>query len=158
MISALFLANGFLWIKWMHDFGLVNDTVLARVNGWYQDDVALIRATVILILCTIISLVVTFATRPVDNDKLLSFYKKVRPKGWWGPISAQVPEIVDTSSSRNSWLGFVFGAIFLNSLLFSVGHMVLGSYSIALILLVIGGISGWLTLKLVEATKTQEYS
>jgi len=45
----------------------------------------------------------------------------------------------------------------LNSLLFSVGHMVLGSYSIALILLVIGGISGWLTLKLVEATKTQEY-
>ena len=157
MISALFLANGFLWIKWMHDFGLVNDTVLVRVNGWYQDDVALIRATVILILCTIISLVVTFATRPVDNDKLLSFYKKVRPKGWWGPISVQVPELVDTSSSRNSWLGFVFGAIFLNSLLFSVGHMVLGSYSIALILLVIGGISGWLTLKLVEATKTQEY-
>jgi len=157
MISALFLANGFLWIKWMHDFGLVNDTVLARVNGWYQDDVALIRATVILILCTIISLVVTFATKPVDNDKLLSFYKKVRPKGWWGPIAAQVPELVDTSSSRNSWLGFVFGIIFLNSLLFSVGHMVLGSYTIALILLVIGGISGWLTLKLVEVAKTQEY-
>ncbi len=156
MISALFFANGFLWIKWMHDFGWVNDTILAHVNGWYEDDVALIRATVILILCTVISLIVTFATKPVDNDKLLSFYKKVRPKGWWGPIAAQVPELVDTSSSKDSWLGFVFGVIFLNSILFSVGHLVIGNYSIALVLMVIGGITGWLTLKLVDKAKTQE--
>ena len=156
MISALFFANGFLWIKWMHDFGWVNDTILAQVNGWYEDDVALIRATVILILCTVISLIVTFATKPVDNDKLLSFYKKVRPKGWWGPIAAQVPELVDTSSSKDSWLGFVFGVIFLNSILFSVGHLVIGNYSIAFVLMVIGGITGWLTLKLVDKAKTQE--
>jgi SSS family solute:Na+ symporter len=155
MISALFFANGFLWIKWMHDFGWVNDTILAQVNGWYEDDVALIRATVILILCTVISLIVTFATKPVDNDKLLSFYKKVRPKGWWGPIAAQVPELVDTSSSKDSWLGFIFGVIFLNSILFSVGHLVIGNYSIALVLMVIGGITGWLTLKLVDKAKTQ---
>lgn len=156
MISALFFANGFLWIKWMHDVGWVNDTILAHVNGWYEDDVALIRATVILILCTVISLIVTFATKPVDNDKLLSFYKKVRPKGWWGPIAAQVPELVDTSSSKDSWLGFIFGVIFLNSILFSVGHLVIGNYSIALVLMVIGGITGWLTLKLVDKAKTQE--
>ena len=156
MISALFFANGFLWIKWMHDVGWVNDTILAHVNGWYEDDVALIRATVILILCTVISLIVTFATKPVDNDKLLSFYKKVRPKGWWGPIAAQVPELVDTSSSKDSWLGFIFGVIFLNSILFSVGHLVIGNYSIAFVLMVIGGITGWLTLKLVDKAKTQE--
>ena len=156
MISALFLANGFLWIKWMHGFGWVNDNVLAQVNEWYQDDVALIRATVILLLCTAISLVVTFATQPVENDKLLTFYKKVRPKGWWGPIAAQVPELVDTSSSRDSWLGFVFGTIFLNSILFSVGHLVLGSYIVALILILVGALFGWLTLKLVESAKTQE--
>ncbi len=156
MLSALFLANGFLWIKWIHNFGWVNDSILAQVNGWYEDDVALIRATVILLLCTAISLIVTFATKPVDNEKLVSFYKKVRPKGWWGPIAAQVPEYVDTSSSRNSWLGFVFGVIFLNSILFSVGHLILGSYTISLILMVIGGITGWLTLKLVETAKTQE--
>ena len=99
---------------------------------------------------------VTFATKPVDNDKLLAFYKKVRPKGWWGPIAAQVPELVDTSSSRDSWLGFVFGVIFLNSILFSVGHAVLGSYTMALVLIVVGGITGWLTIKLVETAKTQE--
>jgi SSS family solute:Na+ symporter len=155
MVSALFLANGFLWIKWMHNFGWVSDAILEHVNGWYADDVALIRATVILLLCTVISLIVTFATKPVDNDKLLSFYKKVRPKGWWGPIAAQVPDLVDTSSSKDSWLGFVFGVIFLNSILFSVGHLVLGGYTMALVLAVIGGITGWLTLKLVAKAKTQ---
>jgi len=68
MLSALFLVNGFLWTKWMHNFGWVSDTILEQVNGWYQDDVAFIRARVILLLCTAISLIVTFATKPVDND------------------------------------------------------------------------------------------
>lgn len=158
MVSALVLANGFLWVKWMHSFGWINDKALTVVNGWYQDDVALIRATVILLLCTVISLVVTFVTKPVDNEKLLAFYIKVRPKGWWKPIAEQVPELVDKSSSRDSWLGFVFGVIFLNSILFSVGHLVLGSYSIALVLILVGVVCGWITLKLVESAKTNEVS
>lgn len=156
MISALVLANGYLWIKWLHDFGLVNDNLLMQVNEWYHDDVALIRATVILLLCTTISLIVTFVTKPVDNDKLLLFYKKVRPKGWWGPIAKQVPDIVDRSSSKNSWLGFLFGVIFLNSTLFSVGHAVLGGYKTALVLIILGAITGWLTLRLVTSAKTLE--
>lgn len=156
MISALVLANGFIVIKWFYNFGWISESLLNQVNGWYHEDVALIRAAILLLLCTVISLIVTFLTKPVDNDKLLSFYKKVRPKGWWGPIATQVPELVDDSSSQNSWFGFVLGVTFLNSILFSVGHAVLGSYTIALLLALIGGISGWLTLRLVEMTKTQE--
>ena len=52
----------------MHNFEGVSDTILEQVNGWYQDDVAFIRARVILLLCTVISLIVTFDTKPVDND------------------------------------------------------------------------------------------
>lgn len=156
MLSALILANGFLWIKWIHGWGWVNDSVLEMVNGWYHEDLALIRATVLLVLCTAISIVVTFMTKPVDNATLLHFYTKVRPKGWWGPIAKQVPDLVDRSSSRGSWLGFLFGVVFLNSILFSVGHAVLGRYGSAIILMVIGAICGWLTLKFVASTKTQE--
>lgn len=157
MISALILANGFLFVKWFYNFGWISESLLNQVNGWYHEDVALIRAAILLLLCTVISLIVTFMTKPVENDKLLSFYKKVRPKGWWGPIAAQVPELVDHSSSQNSWFGFILGVTFLNSILFSVGHAVLGSYVMALVLALIGAISGWLTLRLVEMTKTQEH-
>jgi len=155
MLSALILANGFLWAKWLHNFGLLSDTVLDLVNGWYSEDVALIRATILLLLCTSISILVTFMTKPVDNTTLLHFYTKVRPKGWWGPIAKQLPELVDESSSRESWLGFLFGVIFLNSILFSVGHAVLGGYKVALILLLLGMGSGWLTIKLMDSVKTQ---
>ena len=157
MGSALILANGFLFVKWFYNFGWISESLLNQVNGWYHDEVALIRATIILLLCTGISLIVTFMTKPVENDKLLSFYKKVRPKGWWGPIAAQVPELVDHSSSHNSWIGFVLGVIFLNSILFSVGHAVLGSYIAALVLALIGALSGWLTLRFVEMVKTEEH-
>ena len=136
----------------------MSDSVLEIVNGWYHEDVALIRSTILLLLCTTISILVTFMTKPVNNDTLLKFYKKVRPKGWWGPIAKQVPELVDKSSSRESWLGFLFGVVFLNSILFSVGHAVLGGYTVAIILLFIGFGSGWLTLKLVTSVKTQEAS
>jgi len=155
MLSALILANGFLWAQWLHNFGLLSDSVLEVVNGWYSEDVALIRATILLLLCTSISILVTFMTRPVDNTTLLHFYTKVRPKGWWGPIAKQLPELVDESSSRESWLGFLFGVIFLNSILFSVGHAVLGGYKVALILLLLGMGSGWLTIKLMDSVKTQ---
>ncbi len=155
MLSALILANGFLWIRWMHGLGWISDHVLEITNGWYHEDVALIRATILLLVCTGIAIVVTFLTKPTDNDTLLKFYKKVRPKGWWGPIAKQQPDLVDHSSSKGSWLGFIFGVIFLNSLLFSVGHAVLGAYKVALLLLFIGGVSGWLTLRFAASLKTQ---
>lgn len=148
MLSALILANGFLWVQWLHNFDLVSDSVMEMVNGWYSKDLALIRATILLLLCTCISILVTFITKPVDNTTLLNFYTKVRPKGWWGPIAKQVSESSDNSSSQDSWLGFLFGVIFLNSILFSIGHAVLGGYTVALILLFISVGSGWLTIKL----------
>ena len=135
MISALILANGHLIVNGLHKIGLVNETFLLRINVWYNDEHALIRATVILLLSTAISLCVTFMTKPVANDKLISFYKKVRPKGWWAPITAQLDaKPTQTEGTRRSWMGFAFGVIFLNSILFSVGHAVLGRYTLSLIL------------------------
>ena len=158
MLSALILANGFLFVGWGYELGWVSDRFMEIVNGWYHEDVALIRATVLLFLCTAISLVVTFLTKPVDNKTLIEFYKKVRPKGWWGPIARQLPDLEDKSSPKNAWLGFLLGVLFLNSILFSVGHAVLGSYTLALILLLIAALSGWLTLRLASAVKTLEPS
>lgn len=156
MLSALILANGFIWIQWLHNFGLIDNTVLNMVKGWYHEDVALLRATVLLFACTIIAIIVTLLTKPVDNATLLKFYKKVKPKGWWDPIAKQAPNLVEKGNTGKSWIGFLLGVIFLNSLLFSVGHAVLGNYPIALILLTVGGISGWLTVRFATALKTED--
>ena len=156
MIAALILANGHIIVKGLYKMNLVHESFFEHINIWYNDDHALIRATIILLSCTVISLIVTYLTKPVANETLVAFYKKVRPKGWWGPIAVQVaPEMVASDKARNSWIGFALGVVFLNSLLFSVGHAVLGSYTISLVLLVFGLVSGWFTIRLIEATKTQ---
>lgn len=154
MISALILANGHLIAKGLYRLGWLTENSHNQIQFWYNEDNALIRATVILVLCTVCSIIVTFATKPVDNDKLVAFYTKVRPKGWWGPIARQVPEIINTTKSSHSWLGFLFGVIFLNSILFSVGHAVLGGYLMALLLAGIGAVSGWATVRFMNNTET----
>ncbi|MFT4536713.1 MAG: SSS family solute:Na+ symporter [Saprospiraceae bacterium] len=156
MISALVLANGYILGKGLYKLGWIGESNFTHLGIWYNEDNALIRATLILLTCTAISLLVTFLTRPVDNDTLVAFYKKVQPKGWWGPIAAQVPEIItEDNETKNSWAGFILGVIFLNSLIFSGGHAILGSYTYALVLLIVGIGSGWLTLKFIETTETQ---
>ena len=118
MVTALLLANGYFISKIMNYFGFININQLHQIRFYYDSDHALIRATVILIISTLMSLLVTFLTKPVENDRLLAFYKKVKPMGWWQPIALQAPEITIPQVAKISWLGFGFGVIFLNSVLF----------------------------------------
>ena len=155
MVTALLLANGYFISKIIYYFDFININQLHQIQFYYDIDYALIRAAFILIVSTLMSLLVTFLTKPVENNRLLAFYKKVKPMGWWQPIALQAPEIVVPQVAKTSWLGFGFGVIFLNSILFSVGHLVLGHYLIAFILIVIAIISGRMTLRQVENTTTE---
>ena len=155
MVTALLLANGYFISKIIYYFDFININQLHQIQFYYDIDHALIRAAFILIVSTLMSLLVTFLTKPVENNRLLAFYKKVKPMGWWQPIALQAPEIVIPQVAKTSWLGFGFGCIFLNSVLFSVGHLVLGHYLIAFILIVIAIISGRMTLRQVENTTTE---
>jgi len=155
MVTALLLANGSFISKIIYFFDFININQLHQIQFYYGIDHALIRAAVILIVSTLMSLLVTFLTKPVENNRLLAFYKKVKPMGWWQPIALQAPEIMIPQVAKTSWLGFGFGVIFLNSVLFSVGHLVLGHYLIAFMLIVIAIISGRITLRQVENATTE---
>ena len=64
---------------------------------------------------TFLWLLVTFLTKPVNNDKLESFYKKVRPDGVWTPFN-KVFRLSDISNLIICWLSAVcltYGSLFL---------------------------------------------
>ncbi len=52
-----------------------------KVDSWGVDIILIVAFT------TVVWLAVTFLTPPDDKGKLLSFYQKVRPGGFWGPIA-----------------------------------------------------------------------
>lgn len=64
------------------------------------------RALVIVPASLALTLLVTFLTKPVPRERLVAFYERVRPGGFWGDIAAQV--------GRGGTLG---GSVFVDWLL-----------------------------------------
>ncbi|GAA4899439.1 sodium:solute symporter family protein [Ferrimonas pelagia] len=58
----------------------------------------------VLLISAAACFIVSFATAPVDNQVLLSFYRTVRPWGFWGPVAAQISaQDPQFPHNRNFW-------------------------------------------------------
>ena len=69
----------------------------------------------------------TFATRPENDDTLISFYRLVRPAGsLWGPIPAKAAITSSPDSISLQLLGWVLGCTFIYSTLFGAGSAIYG--------------------------------
>jgi Na+/proline symporter len=71
------------------------------------------------------SLAVTYLTPPVNRDKLEAFYRKVRPGGWWGGVSAEVRALPDRALNRRAVLGLLWGFCLCAGSTLGVGYAIL---------------------------------
>lgn len=129
-----------------------------RVNAWSEISAMIASASIAISLqiwtqfnwaqimlitvgvTTIVWLVVTFLTAPVDKECLLKFYKKVRPGGAWGPISKESPDVVVRGTFWNDLRDFVYGSGLVLCSLFGIGKLVLGEPLRGIIYLVVAGV------------------
>ncbi len=75
-------------------------------------------------LTTVVWLAVTFLTKPTDMEVMKSFYRKVRPGGWWIPVekSLGMPHIKVGAYRFIAW----FAAVIMGyGALFSIGALIL---------------------------------
>ncbi len=102
----------------------------ATPDLWYFD---MGYSVMVSVLITTASwLIVVLFTRPVGKDKLIEFYNRVRPMGWWGKTG-------EADNSLVGWLmsAWVAGVIMVYSCLFFVGKWIFnGLFSDALYYLV----------------------
>ena len=81
----------------------------------------------------------TFLTKPVDDDRLRSFCKLVRPYAFgWGPIARKYSDINWNPHFKKNVLQFAVGAIAIYSACFGVGSLIFKLYINAAILGVLG--------------------
>jgi SSS family transporter len=98
------------------------------------------KALILVPVTIAVWLVVTFATRPVDAERLASFYRKVRPGGFWGPVARAHPE-VQCDGFRWSRLGvWACGSAGVYGFLFGLGKLVLGEPAAAAPLFVLAAL------------------
>ncbi len=145
--GSFFIANGFLWADLAEWAGLLSGSALQAVDTFYGSEYDMVRAVVILLTCTVIWVIVALATRPDSEEKLLSFYKRVRPGGWWGPIARQCPDVKSGVPASRQWMGWGLGLLFLWSSLLGIGYLVTGRAWAGVILLVLAGIGAIGTLR-----------
>lgn len=115
-----------------------------------KDQFAL-QMLIIVPISTVVWLVVTFITQPVSEEKLISFYRKVRPSrlGWNWIIQTINSEDKNTTIEPDSseippMVNWVIGVVFIYSLLFGIGKFVLGFTDIGILYLFIAVISGFI--------------
>ena len=96
---------------------------------------------VIVLITTIVWLLVTFITKPDDDQKLIEFYKKTRPGGPGWKRIVNLPDFESEKEYNKTWavprgiLCMLVGCLAIYSALFSTGYFIYGELYLGLILL-----------------------
>ncbi|MFQ5797226.1 MAG: sodium:solute symporter family protein [Bacteroidota bacterium] len=102
----------------------------------------------IVAFTTVVWLIVTVLTRPVDEDRLIAFYRRVHPGGLlWRRIARKVPEVMSDSGYGMLALDWLCGVVLVYAVLFGIGKIIFGDVMGALLYLTVaavaGGVIGW---------------
>ena len=96
---------------------------------------------VIVLITTIVWLLVTFLTKPDDDQKLIEFYKKTRPGGPGWKRIVNLPDFKNEKGYNKTWavprgiLCMLVGCLAIYSALFSTGYFIYGELYLGLIML-----------------------
>jgi solute:Na+ symporter, SSS family len=85
---------------------------------------------------------VTFITKPEPLETLSGFYKRVRPWGWWKPVSVLNPGIEKPRFSP-VLINWLLGVIFILAGMLGVGKVLLGSFFTGTVMIVLSLICGF---------------
>ena len=97
---------------------------------------------------TIVWLIVTFITKPVESGKLLNFYKQTHPGGWgWKKIQQQLPEVKGDSGFGRLFLDWILGIVLVYSSLFGIGQIIFAEYLSGGLILLAGLTAAFLIYK-----------
>ncbi|MFA6232562.1 MAG: sodium:solute symporter family protein [Bacteroidota bacterium] len=78
-------------------------------------------------ITTLVWLATTFLTHPTTNAVLDSFYRRVRPTGFWGDVMRRHPDIVQEGHFASRITGWLLGVLMIYSVLFLFGSVFFGS-------------------------------
>jgi SSS family solute:Na+ symporter len=115
------------------------------------------RMTFLALFSTIISLIVTFLTKPDEMEHLAKFYIKVKPPGagWRRIQKITKPFNLESNQVHFKWSNLLIGAIFFYSAFFSFGKLPLGHYRSGLVGLAIAVVSGIYLWRKLNAYKSE---
>jgi Na+/proline symporter len=103
---------------------------------------------VIVAWSTLVWLVVTFLTRPADDERLIGFYRRVHPGGpGWKHIRNLVPGVKADHGFARLLINWLCGCTLVLFFLFGIGKLIMGYYIYSIVYLVVAVIAGFIIYK-----------
>jgi solute:Na+ symporter, SSS family len=96
-----------------------------------------------VIFTTLAWLVVTLLTKPTDQQTLESFYRLIKPSGFWQPIQKSTGE---SSTKRNTtplFAAWILGITLVYSTLFFIGKVIFMDWNIAILCFLVASFCAW---------------
>lgn len=92
---------------------------------------------------SIVWLIVTFLTKPVQEEKLKDFYRKVHPGGpGWKRIQKLIPDVQSDTGYKYLFVNWILGCVLVMCCLFGFGKIIFHEYWYGLLFLAISFICG----------------
>ena len=101
------------------------------------------KLMIIVPIAIIAWVTVTFFTEPEPMTKLESFYKRVQPGGWWGPVTSSFDHTLQPVT-KGIFILWLAGVMMIYGFTFGIGNLIFQNYSASVILFGIAGIGSYL--------------
>ncbi|UCG79039.1 MAG: Na+:solute symporter [Nitrospirota bacterium] len=102
-----------------------------------------VKLFTIISVSTVVWVLVTFLTRPVEEKKLVDFFKKTVPGGYgWEPIRKVAGEVERGETFASQVVKWIIGSLFVIAVTIGTGKALLGSTVSAWIWFIVAAISG----------------
>ena len=115
---------------------LLSIVIIIIFTGYKGYDLELKYQILVIPFSIICWVIATFVTKPEPKEKLSDFYRKVRPWGFWLPISSINPDI-KVSSFIRVLINWLLGSCMVVTALMGTGKLILGSFDRGIFLLII---------------------
>ena len=101
------------------------------------------KLMIIVPIAIIAWVTVTFFTEPEPMTKLESFYKRVQPGGWWGPVTSSFDHTLQPVT-KGIFILWLAGVMMIYGFTFGIGNLIFQNYSASVILFGFAGIGAYL--------------
>lgn len=102
----------------------------------------------IVVGTSVVWLIVTFLTKPTDENTLIKFYTKVHPGGiGWKQIASKLPNVKSDSGFKYMFFNWILGVVLVYTSLFGIGKLLFGEYLMASVFVALAITSGVLIFR-----------
>ena len=101
------------------------------------------KLMIIVPLAIISWVTVTFFSKPEPIDKLETFYKRVQPGGWWGPVTSNFNHTLQPVT-KGIFVLWISGVLMIYGFTFGIGNLIFQNYAASVLLFGCAGIGSYL--------------